>query len=196
MEKSRYWTFILYPESAPENWKDIIQETGLKSCISPLHDKDTNPDGSIKKAHYHIMLCWDTGTTTYNNVKKICDLVNATIPKRVLSVVGMYRYFIHTDNPEKYQYKESDIISYNGFDISDINPLTSSQKLAIKKEIQKLIIEQHILEYCDLMDYLLINDLGDFYEVASTQTLFFDRYISSKRNALNGTIQELKSMLK
>ena len=49
MEKERYWSFILYPESAPENWKEILQETGLQIAISPLHAKYINPDGELKK---------------------------------------------------------------------------------------------------------------------------------------------------
>lgn len=195
MEKSRYWAFILYPESAIENWKDVLQETGLKIAISPLHDSDENPDHTKKKSHYHIMMIWETGTTTYNIAKKVCDLVGGTIPKRVMSVVGMYRYFTHTDNPEKYQYSEKDIICLNGFDISDINPMTSSQKIAIKRQLQRIIIERHILEYSDLMDYLLEIDETDFYEVASNQTLFFDRYISSRRNKIKDSLQELSRML-
>lgn len=47
--EKRYWAFVLYPESAPENWKDILQETGLSCCVSPLHDKDTNPTGEAKR---------------------------------------------------------------------------------------------------------------------------------------------------
>ena len=40
MNKKRYWAFVLYPESAPKNWKEILQQTGLSCCVSPLHDKD------------------------------------------------------------------------------------------------------------------------------------------------------------
>ena len=68
MKKKRYWAFVLYPESAPDNWRDFLQQTGLQVAISPLHDKDIDPTGLPKKSHYHIILCYD-GPTTFNNVK-------------------------------------------------------------------------------------------------------------------------------
>ena len=56
-DKNRYWTFLIYPESAPKDWKDILQQTFLPVAISPLHDKDLNADGEKKKPHYHIIVC-------------------------------------------------------------------------------------------------------------------------------------------
>ena len=52
--KKRAWGGVIYPESLPENWLEILQNSGLQIAISPLHDKDINPDGTIKKPHYHI----------------------------------------------------------------------------------------------------------------------------------------------
>lgn len=194
-EKNRHWTFLVYPESAPENWKEILQETGLPFAVSPLHDKDLNADGvERKKPHYHILVCF-SGPTTFMKVNKLCASLNSPIPKRVLSIIGIYRYFTHKDNPEKYQYNEDDIQCFNGFDIKDYNQLTTSQTLAIKKELQKIILSNHILEYSDLMDYLLENDLNDFYQVASNNTMFFDRYISSKRNKIKDTLQDIQNMI-
>ena len=37
--KKRNWAFVLYPESAPENWREELQKTGLQCAISPLHDR-------------------------------------------------------------------------------------------------------------------------------------------------------------
>ena len=56
VEKGRDWTFIVYPESTPKNWRDILDETHMRWVESPLHDKDVNPDGELKKEHYHILL--------------------------------------------------------------------------------------------------------------------------------------------
>ena len=61
--KKRNWTIVVYPESLPENWKDILRESGLQVGISPLHDKDVNPDGSIKKPHYHLILIYSGPTS-------------------------------------------------------------------------------------------------------------------------------------
>lgn len=53
--KGRNWAFLVYPESLPSNWEDIITETGLPMAFSPLHDKDVNPNGEEKKPHYHVI---------------------------------------------------------------------------------------------------------------------------------------------
>lgn len=181
-DKNRNWTFLVYPESAPSNWFELLQDTGLPFAVSPLHDKDLNPTGDQKKPHYHVLICFP-GPTTFNKVNSdICNMLNSPIPKRLLSVVGMFRYFTHKDNPEKYQYNENDICVSNGFDIKEYNALTTSQVILIMKELQMLIIKQKIYEYAELMDILLDNDSVDLYQVASSHTLFFDRYISSKRN--------------
>ena len=50
----RSWAFVMYPDSMPDNWEEIISSTGLPMAISPLHDKDINPTGEIKKPHYHV----------------------------------------------------------------------------------------------------------------------------------------------
>lgn len=178
MEKERYWTFIAYPESLPDNWKDILQETGLQIGISPLHNKDLNADGEIKKAHYHILLCFN-GPTTYSRVEKITKELNASIPKRVISAIGIIRYFTHKDNPEKAQYNEEEIQSLNGFDIKDFDGLTLSAKEELKRSIVKLIRALKIKEYQELVDYTLDNDFRDMFEVVSNNTYFFNNYLKS-----------------
>ena len=179
--KKRYWALIGYPESLPDNWLDILQETGLQCAVSPLHDKDVNPDGEVKKPHYHIILVY-AGPTSYNVVKRIADSLNAPDPKYLESIRGYYRYFTHKDNPEKYQYDEKDIRTVNGFSIADYVELTRSEIVAIKAKIQRLIREMDILEYSDLLDILLDSDMSVEYEVATCNTFRFEKYISSRRN--------------
>ena len=67
--KKRYWAMVLYPESAPKNWRDLLRETGIQCAISPLHDKDINADNTEKKAHYHIILYYDN--YKYKNLRKM-----------------------------------------------------------------------------------------------------------------------------
>ena len=179
--KKRNWAIIIYPESLPNDWKSILQETGLPIAISPLHDKDLNVDGEPKKPHYHCILCY-SGPTSYNVVKKLCDSLNSPIPQPLESIKGNYRYFTHKDNPEKYQYSENDICIFNGFNISDFVEMTKSEVITIKKSLQTLIRNLGLMEYSDFMDYLLDNDLNIEYEVASNNTYFFERYLSSTRN--------------
>ena len=51
--KKRNWAFVCYPESLPDNWQDILIESGIPFAISPLHDRDMNADNTEKKPHYH-----------------------------------------------------------------------------------------------------------------------------------------------
>ena len=39
-DKARYFTFLLYPESIPADWKQRLELIGVPIAISPLHDRD------------------------------------------------------------------------------------------------------------------------------------------------------------
>lgn len=179
--KKRNWAFVLYPESAPADWKEQLQLSGLMGAISPLHDKDINPTGEPKKAHYHVILTY-SGPTSYNVVKALTDSLNQPIPQALGQVRGYYRYLTHKDNPEKAQYDEREIKTINGFNIADFSELTRSEITQIKKSLQLLIRQCGITEYAELMDYLQDEEMNVEYEVASNNTYFFDKYIASRRN--------------
>lgn len=185
--KKRNWTFILYPESAPENWKQILIETGLPCCVSPLHDKDVNEGtGELKKAHYHVLLCY-SGPTSFNVVNSLCHSLNSPIPQPLESVKGAYAYLTHQNNPEKFQYDKRDITFLNGFDIQDFADYTKSELDRLIKSIHQIILQENILEYSDLLDYLLqYDDSNELYSVASHNTVLFNSYITSRRHKLCG----------
>ena len=178
--KKRNWAFVLYPESAPEDWLEKLQLTGLQIAISPLHDKDLDADNKPKKAHYHVILVYGN-PTTYNNVKSLTDSLNQPIPQPLEQVRGYYRYFTHKDNPDKYQYSENEIISINGFNISDFVEMTKSEVLVIKRNLQTLIREEDFLEYSVFLDYVQDNCSTEEYDVASSNTILFNTYIKSRR---------------
>ena len=55
-EKARYFTFLLYPESIPEDWELRLELIGVPIAVSPLHDKDlSSVEGQLIKAHYHVL---------------------------------------------------------------------------------------------------------------------------------------------
>ncbi len=187
--KKRNWAFVLYPESAPADWREQLQLTGLQCAISPLHDKDVNADKTPKKAHYHVIVCY-SGPTSYNVVKGLTDSLNQPIPQALEQVRGYYRYLTHKDNPDKYQYSESEITTINGFDIAEYVEMTKSEVLAIKQELTNLIREKDIIEYQDFMDYISDNLDKSRFDVASSNTIYFNTYIKSKRfNASRMTMQ-------
>ena len=180
MQQCRYWSFIVYPESCMENWTSWLEEKGTRFAVSPLHDRDIDPNGEPKKPHWHVLIEFD-GPKRYRTVKEeICDKIGATIPKKVESLRGYYRYLTHMDNPEKADYTGEKVDEYNGFKID----LTTTEVTIIKKKICDIIIGANIKEYCDLLDYF--KEIGDcdMWEIASNNTYFFDKYISSRRNKL------------
>lgn len=181
MTKGRNWAFVVYPESLPENWQDIVLETGLPMAFSPLHDKDVNPGGDNKKPHYHV-ICYYENTTTQKNVKEnVTDRLNGTIPIKLESMVGMYRYHLHLDNPEKYQYDDRNRMFFNGFDVNKVDSLTYTEIGKILMELQTLIRREHILEYADLLDILQDNEMLNALDVARNHTMFLNTYITSRR---------------
>ncbi len=177
--KKRNWAFVVYPESAPENWRDVLQQSGLQCAISPLHDIDTDATGEPKKPHWHVIACY-SGPTSANVVKGLTDSLNAPAPIALEQVRGYYRYLTHKDNPEKVQYSDLGITTINGFCITDFVELTKSEVIKIKRDIQAFIRDNDITEYCELMDNLY--DISEWYEVASNHTYFFEKYVSSRRN--------------
>lgn len=183
IQKGRIWASVGYPESLPTDWLEKLRETGLTIAISPLHDKDVNPDGEVKKEHYHIIFSYE-GPTTYNNVKELCDCFNMTIPIKLESLRGMYRYHLHLDNPEKFQYDDRDRILLNGFDTNSVNELTKTEVNKLKKELISFINNNDILEYSDLITILLDNDQSQLLDVATSHTILFNTFITSKRNKI------------
>lgn len=182
-ERVRNWTFVVYPESAPENWRESIDELHVPWVESPLHDKDVNPDGEIKKAHWHIALFFNT-KKSYEQILEITESVKGTVPQKIENAKGMIRYFVHMDNPEKYQYSKSDLIAHGGADIAKYLTVNGGDHLKILAEMQEWIDETDCTEFSDLARYAVKERMEDWYPVIATQsTLFLNTYIRSKRHS-------------
>lgn len=194
----RTWAFVIYPDSLPDNYEEIILNTGLPMAISPLHDKDINPDGTPKKTHFHVIIYYENATT-FNNVKQnVTDLLKGTIPIKLESMRGMYRYHLHLDNPEKYQYDDRDRKFYNGFDIDMASKLTKTEINKIIRLINDLIRTTNIYEYSDLIDNLDKSDNIQLLEIAQQYVSYFVSYLNSRRYKKEQTTkrqEENKSLL-
>ena len=120
-------------------------------------------------------------TTTYRRVERLTNDIKATIPKRVISPIGMIRYLTHKDNPEKAQYNEEDIKTLNGLDISDFDGITKSMELQLKRGIIQIARNENITEYSVLYDYLDERGITDMLDILSRNTIFFNCYLKSKK---------------
>lgn len=179
--KKRNWATVVYPESAPKNWIEILTLSGVQSAISPLHDKDINPDEHEKKPHWHVILTYGS-PTTQNNVKGLCDRIGGVGQIGLDSVRGYYRYLTHQDNPEKFQYDVKDIKTLNGFSILEFIELTRTEIIKIKKELIVLINTENFFEYADFIDYLQNSGTDELLDVGMSNTYFFDKYLTSRRH--------------
>lgn len=163
--KGRDWTFIVYPESAPKDWRSILDETHMRWVESPLHDKDVNEGtGEVKKEHYHILLTSD-GPITDKAVKRIIEPLNCTICQKVGSAKGLVRYMAHLDNPEKHQYPITEIIGHNGVDIQSYFELTATNRLGAMKEIIQFIYDNRIDNFADFL-MVCIENSDDWFNIA------------------------------
>lgn len=150
--KSREWWAVGYPESLPENWREQVQEYFLETYISPLHDRDLNPDGTPKKPHYHVVLVWP-GPTTYSRALEVFKSCGLVMQHKVIgSLRGVCRYLCHLDNPEKAQYSVDDVESYNGGDYQAMINLPT-EKYGFIREMQEWCDKYHIYSYGQLMRY-------------------------------------------
>lgn len=151
-KKSRAWLTIVYPESAPSDWRSQLAEAGCLALISPLHDRDVNADGEVKKAHHHVILIWDGGTTTYANAKSYVDMIGGVGCLAAATLRGAARYLIHLDNPEKFQYDRADVCVIGGLDYDEIVNSVSDDLLALY-EIFDFIEETGMTSFRQLVFY-------------------------------------------
>lgn len=155
-KRYRNYVAVVYEDSAPENWRDILSEQHIPLCISPYHDQDKTAMGESKKPHYHVMLCFDAPKTP-EQAKEVFASINAVVsPKKsefiVNSLRAMARYFCHLDNPDKAQYQTEDVRCMAGLDYFALIGLASDKYRAIG-EMMDFCRANQIISFAELMMY-------------------------------------------
>ncbi len=178
--RTRNWAFIMYPDSAPTNWKEILTNYHVNIIVSPLHDKDINPTtNEPKKPHWHVVLNFDS-VKTIKQVEEIANSVKGTKPIKVESINGAIRYFTHIDNPEKAQYKREDITNIGSFDIDE--PFKRSiDKYNYISEMIDYIEMNDVMEFFQFMLYCKSNN-DDWFKALCDSSYVIREYIKSRRN--------------
>lgn len=176
--RTRNFVTVVYPESASENWVETLSESHIPVFISPLHDKDNNPDGEAKKAHYHVMLMYES-VHTIEQAKAIFDSIGGVGIETVNSVRGYARYLCHLDNPEKAQYNPADVRSLCGADYNSIIGLPTDRYKAIR-EMMLFCGEKNVLYYHELLNYACTEREDWFKVLCDSGTYVMKEYIKSK----------------
>lgn len=182
--RTRNWTVVVYPESAPENWREYMDELQIEWVESPLHEFDTNATGEVKKAHWHLLLMFG-GVKTYEQVCEVIAPLNCPAPQKCLSAKGCVRYMAHLDNPEKHQYSVSDIIAHGGVDLAELLRPSSSERYAYIREMLVFVKENGITEFKDLLDYAYAERFDDWFPLLCDNSAYVvGQYIKSNRHSL------------
>lgn len=176
--RTRNFATVVYPESAPENWQEILSEQFVPAFISPLHDKDINPTGEAKKPHWHVMLMFD-GVKTIEQATEIFNKIGGVGCEVVQSQRGYARYLCHMDNPEKSQYSPEDVRSLCGADYTGSIGLVTDKYKAIGEMID--FCEQNgIVSYSELLKYCRMERFDWFRVLCDNGTVVMKEYLKSK----------------
>lgn len=200
-QKARYFTFLLYPESIPEDWELKLETLGVPMAISPLHDKDkSNVEGQeYKKAHYHVLYIAKNPVTADSvrwKIKKLLGEKSLAMVQIVLNVENMYLYLTHESKDaiakKKHIYNKTDIKLINNFDIDRYITIDAEEKAELFNVVVSLVRAYTLQNIFDLYDF--IDENGEDYgltinlvnEVISGKTgfmklLFDGAYQRSKR---------------
>lgn len=180
-KRSNKWAFLIYKESAPKDYLDVLDEIHVPFILSPWHDKDVNRStGEFKKAHKHGALFFET-LKSYSQVSELLQekLNTPAHIEVVMSPKGMYDYFTHAENPEKTLYNIDDIEAGAGFNLDKFLAEQSSDEFL--NEVIDLIDSNDITEFEELIyfarenNYLLLSLIID-------KTYFFAKFLDSRRH--------------
>lgn len=178
--RSNKWTFLLYQDSTPENYIDILEEMMIPYILSPWHDKDIDKKtNEVKKPHKHGALFFES-LKSYSQVSSLLTekLNTPAHIEMVHSPIGMLNYFTHATNSEKTAYNTEDIEYGAGFDINKFLADQNSDKAVA--DIIDIIEGNNFKEFRDLVEYLKINN-NAYLNIVANKTYFFSKYLDSRR---------------
>lgn len=159
--KARHFGFLLYPESIPENWKEQLESLGVSMAVSPLHDKDKNSDGTLKKPHYHVIYIARNPVTiesVRNKIKRKLGNSSVAHIEIIDHIKGSYEYLTHESKDakakNKHVYDKKDILHINDFDIDRYVTLDESQKKELRNQLLDLVNHCGIVNMKELAAFL------------------------------------------
>lgn len=178
-KRSNKWTFLIYQESCPDDYLEVLEELHVPFVLSPWHDKDVNrKTGEFLKAHKHGALFFET-LKSYSQVSELLQ-ENLNAPahiKVVMSPKGLYDYFTHAESPEKEPYDIADIESGCGFELEKFLAENNSDLL---KQVYEIMRDSGLKEFADFTD-LIAEHYPDLLMYVFEKSYFFKIYLDSKR---------------
>lgn len=176
--RTRNYATVVYPESAAENWQEILTQQFVPAFISPLHNQDLNPTGEKKKDHYHVILMFDS-TKTKEQAQEIFSMIGGVGCEVVQSTRGYARYLCHLDNPEKHQYDPQLVRSIGGADYSSVIGLVIDKYKAIGEMID-FCEDNDVISYSTLLVYCRQERFDWFRVLCDNGTVVIKEYLKSR----------------
>lgn len=173
----RNFATVVYPESAPENWLEVLDGLHVPAFVSPLHNQDINPDGSPKKQHWHVLIMF-AGVKTKAQAQAVIDAIGGVGCESVSTVRGYARYLVHADNPEKAQYSKSDVRAFSGADYDAITHLPTDDVKMVREMMEYIRVNQ-IASFAQFADVCAVDHEEWFRALVTKSTYFIKEYIKS-----------------
>lgn len=123
------------------------------------HDKDTFPDGELKRAHIHLVMIFKKMKRCKQILSALCDCLYTNVENiqimDVESTLGAIQYLIHKNHKEKHQYDLSEV---------ETNDTKDHLKLLMEEDIKPVVLSTKTLEHYIFDDRLsrmsLIQTIG------------------------------------
>lgn len=181
-KRSNKWAFLIYKDSTPSNYLDILESLHIPFVLSPWHDKDINKEtGEFKKSHKHGALYFES-LKSYSQVSALIKnkLNGPAHVEPIMSPKGMYDYFTHAENLEKTQYDINNIESGCGFELDKF--LISNNNDEFLSSVVDIIEEYDFTEFNNLVKYAR-DESPMLLSIIMDKTYFFAKYIDSRRHS-------------
>ena len=177
-ERTRNFATIVYPESSPDDWITRLDEQHIPAFISPLHNRDVDKEGKIKKEHHHVLLMFE-GLKTKHQAEEVFDLIGGVGTEIVKSIRSYSRYLCHLDNKDKITYATDEVIALGGADYNEIISL-AADKYTLLGEIFEFIEGNDIYSYSDILYFAKYNR-KDWFKVLCDNAYLMNQFLYSKR---------------
>lgn len=174
-DRHRAFIGVFYPESAPENWRSIVDEWHVPALVI-LHDQDVDEHGEAKKPHYHLLMYFE-GKKSLIQVKNLLAELGSGVVQPSYDLRGSARYLLHLDTPDKHRYPVEAIEAFSGAPVMDLTAPMGDPS----PEILEWVREQGITEYSTLVFYSL-DKRPDWYRWVRSNSVFFGYFFRSYRN--------------
>lgn len=129
-KRSRNWATIIYPDSAPENFRDIIGELMIEALLSPLHTDADEEKQLEKKPHYHLEMKFST-MKSREQVLEIVEKFAGVGAEAVNDFRAYARYLCHLDQPNKKHYEPKEVKAFGSLDYLEIIESSADKYKAI-----------------------------------------------------------------